>query len=206
MPAGDPLRLRVYDAIVREPLHRPDYLIEPLLLIGDRAMVYAEPGTMKTWIGIALGLSIATGRAWLDTFEVSRPQRVLYVDEEMNPGTFEDRVRRLGRGAALKDPAAVPFAVLSRPGFRFTDSGVDVGALLGVCSTFQPDVIIIDSLRRVIDGSENDAEAVGRLWRHVELIQDGRRTVIVIHHMKKPSFLGSGDVRHRASGSTDLSA
>ncbi len=82
-----------------------------------------------------------------------------------------------------------------------------VSRLLGEfdAEKFDPEVVIVDSLRRVLVGSENDAEAVGALWRNVAPLV-AERTLIILHDMKKPNPQGGNDPRHRASGSTDLIA
>jgi hypothetical protein len=67
-------------------------------------------------------------------------------------------------------------------------------------------VIIVETLRRVIAGSENDAEDVGRMWEALDPLVRAEKTVILSHHMRKPGLNGSVAVRHKASGSTDILA
>src|SRR5262249_23086304 len=72
--------------------------------------------------------------------------------------------------------------------------------------SFEPDVVIIETFRRVLVGSENEAEHVARFWRLIDVLVRAGKTVIVSHHMKKPSPEGRNDNRNRASGSTDIIA
>jgi RecA-family ATPase len=69
---------------------------------------------------------------------------------------------------------------------------------------FDPDVILLETLRRLMVGSELDAEDVGKFWRNVEPIRAEGKTSIVSHHMRKPSGQGINESRHRASRSTDI--
>ena len=71
------------------------------------------------------------------------------------------------------------------------------------CRGLDPDVIIIETFRRVLVGGENEADRVAEFWRQVEPLQRAGKTVIISHHMKKPSNFGS-QVRYQASGSTDI--
>lgn len=128
---------------------------------------------------------------------------MLYIDEEMGQHHLERRIRRLGTAVEIAN--SVPFRALSRPGLMFTEGGVS--RLLTACTTehFDPQVIVVDSLRRVLVGSENEAEAVAAFWRTTASLYK-ERTLIIIHHMKKPSPQGGNESRYRASGSTDLLA
>ena len=73
-------------------------------------------------------------------------------------------------------------------------------------SQFDPEVIIVESLRRVLVGSENEAKDVGAFWRNVQPILTAGKTMIISHHMRKPNALGNNAPRDRASGSTDILA
>lgn len=195
--------MRSYADIVRNPRPPVEYDVERLIPRGARVLIYGEPGGGKTWLALSLGLALAAGKKWAGQFPVPSPRRVLYVDEEMPPELVESRIRRLGLGAGVDE--TVPFQILSRPGLVFTEAGVS--SLLATCAAkqFDPEVIIVDSLRRVLVGSENDAEAVVRFWRDTATLNVGR-TFIVVHHMKKPNPQGGNEARYRASGSTDLIA
>jgi hypothetical protein len=69
-----------------------------------------------------------------------------------------------------------------------------------------PDVVIVETLRRVICGSENEAADVGRMWEAAEPFLDSNTTLILSHHMKKPNPKVGGSARHKFSGSTDILA
>jgi hypothetical protein len=73
-----------------------------------------------------------------------------------------------------------------------------------VQSGFDPEVVIVETFRRVLVGDENTAKDVAEFWRAVEPITRAGKTLIVSHHMKKPQSRSRGAVRHRASGSTDV--
>ena len=71
---------------------------------------------------------------------------------------------------------------------------------------FDPDLIIVETLRRVMDGDEKDAQHVARFWHGVEPILVAGKTLGISHHMRKLNAKGGNAVRDRASGSTDILA
>jgi 5S rRNA maturation endonuclease (ribonuclease M5) len=193
--------------IIRDPLPRVAWEVEPIFSKGDRVLVYKEPGSFKSWTLLDLALALATGRSWLGTFSVPIPRRVLYVDEEMNRATLRRRIKRLVEGANISaDHPELP-RILSRTGVRFGKDGA--ARLLDTVHRdgFDPDVVIFESFRRVFAGrEENSAQDVARFWRNLEPLVQAGKTVIVSHHMNKPPSQGRRQARYRASGSTDLIA
>jgi hypothetical protein len=71
--------------------------------------------------------------------------------------------------------------------------------------SFDPEVVIVDSFRAVFPGNEKEAHEVRAFWKTIRPLLEGR-TAIFVHHMKKPPLEGRPDIRHAASGSTDLMA
>ncbi len=195
-----------FKELMIEPEAPIPWLVEPIITMGDRALFYGEWGSLKTWLLMSLALCLAAGYPWVGHFPVKQRFRVLYIDEEMNRRRFKKRLKQLaeGMGIALEDDLAI--RLLSRPGLKFDDPAKTRMWLATVVKEFEPDVIIIESLRRVLKGSENDAEAIARFWEAVDpLVADEHRTVIVSHHMRKPRSKSEG-TRHRASGNTDIQA
>ena len=198
-----PLPLISLQTILQEPLLPVEWLVEPLIAKGNRVVVYGEFGSMKSWLLLHLALHLAAGLPWLGKFPIAEARRVLYIDEEMNERTLRRRIQRLARGAGIGS-SVLEFRAMSRVGVRFHELGGK--ALLSALekSQFDPDVIIVEAFRRVLVGSENDAEEVAAFWRNVEPILKAGKTLIISHHMRKPNAQGNNANRDRASGSTDI--
>lgn len=194
-----------FEAIIRDPLPPIDWLVEPLIAHGDRTILYGEFGSMKSWLLLHLGLHLAGGRPWLGKFPVPQAKRVLYVDEEMHERVLRRRVKRLGEGVGFEHEN-LPFQAASRVGVRFTRQGVEQLLRALEMNQFDPEVVIVEALRRVLVGSENEARDVAEFWRYVEPIPRAGKTLIISHHMRKPNALGNNANRDRASGSTDILA
>lgn len=198
-------RLVSFDSIMREPLPPIEWLVESLIPAETRTVVFGEFASMKSWVLLDLCIHIAAGRPWLDTFTVTRPQSVLFIDEEMSARELRRRVKRLGEGMGLHE-LPIPFQAISHLGMRFQDGKVE--ALLDALSqvNFDPDIIVVETLRRVLDGNENEAADVGQFWQSVAPILTAGKTLIISHHMKKANGQGGDSMRNRASGSTDILA
>lgn len=199
-----PLSLVSFETMLREDLPPIDWLVEPLVEQGNRTVLFGEFGSMKSWLLLHLALHIAAGKPWFGRFKVPKARSVLYLDEEMSSRELRRRVRQIAAGAGLND--ALPFRAVSQYGERFTEDSVEK-LLAGLkAQRFMPDVIIVETLRRVLDGNENEAIDVSNFWQAVTPIFVAGKTLIVSHHMRKPNPQGGGEARYRASGSTDILA
>lgn len=198
------LPLVSFEEIMGEPLPPIEWLVEALIAEGDRVVLYGEFGSFKSWALPSLALHIAAGRPWLGKFPIPHAKSVLYIDEEMHQRTLKRRIQRLAHGAGLGSEQ-LPLRVVSRLGARFDRQGV-ARLLAGLnTSGFDPKVIIVETLRRVLPGSENEARDVAEFWRSTNPVTKGR-TLIISHHMRKPSMMQTSSSRDRASGSTDILA
>jgi RecA-family ATPase len=199
-----PLPLVSFETIIEEALPPVEWLVEGLVADGDRVMLYGEFGSFKSWVLPSLGLYIAAGRPWLGKFPIPQSKRVLYLDEEMHPRTLKRRIQRLARGMGLSSNQ-LPLQTLSRFGTRFDGPGV-LRLLSDLTAVgFDPEVVIVETFRRVLRGNENEASDVAEFWRSLSPLAKGR-TVIISHHMRKRSMMSSSNSRERASGSTDILA
>lgn len=193
-------RILTYDEIVSQELPPVDWLIHGLVAVNDRCVIYGEWSSFKSWVALDMLLHLAAGRNW-QGFGVKRRYRCVYVDEEMNLQASMRRVKRLSAGARLPDD--LPFTLAWAAGVRFNANGAH--KLLSLVRQHQPEVMVIDSLRRVLVGDEKEATDVSNFWRNLEPVRLAGITTIVLHHMNKDSE-GERDLRDRASGSTDIMA
>jgi RecA-family ATPase len=165
-----------------------DWDVEGLILRGERVLICGEPGTMKSWLLQDLAMALITGTPWLGHFRVPTPRQVLYLDEEMHEPTWRRRLLSLSvdRVPGTHHPARHRFRLLAHPGLRFRDGVLE--ALLEAVQRqgFDPDVLIVDSVRRVIAGSELEPADVAAFWRCVEGARRAGKTVILTHHLRKP--------------------
>jgi hypothetical protein len=197
-----PLPLVSFASIIGEPDQPVDWLVQDLIVNGDRVLVYGEPGAMKSWLLLDLSLHLAAGEDWLGKFSIPHAKRVLYVDEEMSQRTLKRRIRRLAAGARL-DTKDLAFRVLSGASLQSDEERITGFINELITDGFTPDVVIIETLRSVLVGDENKAQDVRGFWKSMEPFRQQNMTLIVSHHMRKPQQ-GFNGARYRASGSLDL--
>ena len=199
----DPLRLISVQNIIRNPLPPVEWIVQPVVAKGERVLLYGEFGALKSWLLLHMGLHIAAGHKWLGEFPVPKPRSMLYVDEEMTEHTIRLRVKQLVAGEKIPTDD-MQFQVASREGVLLTEMGGKILLERVWKADYRPEVIVIDSMRATLVGSENEQEDVIAFWRAVEPILKAGITVIVTHHMRKPREEGLDSVRYRASGSTAI--
>lgn len=180
-------------------------MVKPLFPAGDRTVVYGEPGSYKSWILLHLAIHLAAGKDWLG-YPVSKSRAGIYIDEEMSRNTLARRLDRLLQGASLEAPSNL--YVMSGEDFILDPKERPPTAatrLIGACAAkgFNPEFLILETLRRTMSGDENEAQDIRAYWRLLTPIHEhGKRAVLVSHHMTKPR---EGDsTRSRASGSGDI--
>lgn len=69
-------------------------LLHPILPERSLAMLYAPRGIGKSWLGLSIGLAVASGRPLLRWY-APKPKRVLYVDGEMPLVSLQERLRAI---------------------------------------------------------------------------------------------------------------
>ena len=200
-----PFTLISFKHIITEPLPPIPWIVEPFLAEGDRLLLFGEYRSLKSWILPHLGLHLAAGKDWFREFSIPQPKSVLYVDEEMSEWAIRRRVKQLAMGAGIEDEG-LPFNVLSKWGVTFDADGAETLLRNLQQVHFEPKIIIVETLRRVMEGDEKEAQHVNRFWKHVSPILDAGTTLIVSHHMRKANPKSKESVADRASGSIDIMA
>lgn len=79
---------------------RPVFLVENLLTEGSVGFIAGEPKCYKSWFGLDLALSIATGADFLGHFRVINPGPILYIQEEDPLPTLKIRSAKVWQNKA----------------------------------------------------------------------------------------------------------
>lgn len=88
---ADPQRL---GALLKN-IKRPKYLVQGILTEGACGFIAGEPKSYKSWVGLDLALSVATGADFLGHFRVQNPGPVLYIQEEDPAPTLKNRSAKI---------------------------------------------------------------------------------------------------------------
>ena len=156
----------------------------------------------KSWLGLDLAVSVATGTPCLDHFPVDDPGPVLIYMAEDDAPIVRARLEALcqRRGVAL---SALDVHVITVPVLRLDDEG-DRERLSATIRQHEPRMLLLDPLVRLHRLNENKAQEISGLLGYLtELQRTHELAVIVVHHTSKKSRSRPGQ---SLRGSSDLHA
>jgi hypothetical protein len=186
------------------------WLVEGLWGEASVGVIGGAPKCAKTWLGLDLALSVATGTACLGQYAVPEPGPVLvYLAEDALP-VVRDRIEGMARHRGL-DFARVAIDVITAPVLRL-DRDPDRTRLLETARQLRPRLLILDPLVRLHGIDENHAgEVAGLLAYFRQLQRQLDLAVLLVHHTRKNAtggvaagqgLRGSGDIH--AFGDSNL--
>lgn len=161
---GHPVPLQ--KIIDEHPRLRPP-VIGGLLRRGEVMNLIAPPKQGKSWLVYGLGMAVADGFPWLDTFECTQG-RVLLIDAELHRETLAHRIPLAAEAAGTSADYTDRFDVWSVRGI-----GVDLIQLGTVIPQIPPDtycLVILDAWYRFLPTgvSENDNASVMALYNLID--------------------------------------
>jgi RecA-family ATPase len=205
MPAADDQLLpvvRIGDLPDRQ--QAPRWLVEQLWSEAAVGVIGGAPKCSKTWLGLDLALSVATGTPCLGTFAVPRPGAVLvYLAEDALP-IVRERVAGMARqrGLAL---AAVAIHVITAPTLLL-DREPHRSRLFETARQLRPRLLLLDPLVRLHALDENHAGEVAGLLAYFRSLQRQLDlSVILVHHTRK-NATNAGAAGQALRGSGDIHA
>jgi hypothetical protein len=93
----------VVDLTNVKPRSGMPYLLPPFIVDGAASILFAEGGTGKSMLALAMGVSVAACEPLLDSFP-TRPGPVLYLDWEWDAESHAERLQAICRGAGISPP------------------------------------------------------------------------------------------------------
>jgi len=191
------------DQIPREE-NAARWLVEQLWGDSSVGVIGGAPKCSKTWLGLDLALSVATGTACLGRYAVPRPGPVLIYLAEDALAVVRERVEGMARHRGL-ELAGVEIHVITAPALRL-DRQPHRHRLLETAQRLRPRLLLLDPLVRLHGVDENNAGEVAELLAYFRLLQ--RRlnlSVILVHHTRK-NAAGGVAAGQGLRGSSDLHA
>lgn len=199
----NPLPVVRVDQIPRQE-NAQRWLVEQLWGDSSVGVIGGAPKCSKTWLGLDLALSVATGTACLGRYAVPRPGPVLVYLAEDALGVVRERVESMARHRGL-ELTGVEIHVITAPSLRL-DREPHRQRLLETAKRLQPRLLLLDPLVRLHGVDENNAGEVAQLLAYFRLLQ--RRldlSVILVHHTRK-NAAGGVAAGQGLRGSSDLHA
>jgi RecA-family ATPase len=145
------------------------WLIEPIIEVGQSVALYAAPGTGKSLISLEWAAGLATGHAVLGNL-ARDPVTVLYVDVENRQVDLVERLQAFG----YKPADLGRLVTISFPWLAALDSAHGGRQILALAVTHGAAIVIIDTTSRVVTGPENDADTYLALYSHTVMPLRGR--------------------------------
>ncbi len=161
----------------------PNYLVDNLLVEEKVSMIFAEPGTIKTWLAMDIASAVSSGQSWLGERRVEKG-RVLYVDFEDGRYEFHRRICML-TGQANRADLGYVYA----PG-NITEQSWWINLEKFVLKN-NVKLVVIDTLAGATPGvDENDRNAADPLTYAGRLTETAKVTLLFLHHANR-----AGDIR-----------
>ncbi len=180
------------------------WLVDQLWGDSSVGVIGGAPKCSKTWLGLDLALSVATGTPCLGAFAVPQPGPVLvYLAEDALP-IVRERVAGMARQRGL-DLDAVDIHVITAPTLLL-DREPHRGRLFETARRLRPRLLLLDPLVRLHAIDENHAGEVAALLAYFRTLQRQLDlSVILVHHTRKNAATGVA-AGQALRGSSDLHA
>ena len=180
------------------------WLVEQLWGASSVGLIGGAPKCSKTWLGLDLALSVATGTACLGRYAVPESGPVLvYLAEDALP-ILRQRVEGMARHRGL-NLQQVEIHVITAPTLRL-DREQHRGQLLQTAQRLRPRLLLLDPLVRLHGIDENNAGEVAGLLAYIRTLQRQLDlSVILVHHTRK-NAAGGIAAGQALRGSSDLHA
>lgn len=146
----------------REPVK---WLCEPLIEAGRQIAVYSEAKAGKSLLFLEIGARLSAGQSHFadGNPDTGLPQfQVVYIDME---NTVVDIGERLNKMGFTTDDLA-NFHYYSFPAVGYLDKKEGALNVLSIAVRDKADVVIVDTLSRVVEGLENENDTYIRFYKH----------------------------------------
>src|ERR1700733_1821638 len=186
------------------------WLVEGLWCTNSVGVIGGAPKCAKTWLGLDMALSVATGTACLGKYAVPQPGPVLVYLAEDALLFVRERIEGMARYRGL-ELDSVEIHVITAPVLRL-DRDRDRTRLWETTRRLRPRLLVLDPLVRLHAIDENRAGDVAELLAYFRSLQrELGLSVVLVHHTRKNAadgvaagqgLRGSGDIH--AFGDSNL--
>src|SRR5699024_11006069 len=185
--------------VLTQPTPPEDWILWPFVERGQQAALYSEAKAGKSLIAFELAIAAANGRPFLGQ-PAAAPIRVLNIDAENT--TKDLKGRMLSFHAQPGDFDNITYVSFPQMNALTTPTGGR--QMVDLVDQHEPDLVIIDTISRFIDGPENDSDTWLALYRNTLLPLKGRGVAVLrLDHTGKDHDRGA---RGSSAKSSDIDA
>ena len=174
------------------------WLIEPLWIHAGVGTIGGLPKSCKSWLGLDMAVSVASGTPCLDTFPVRDPGGVLLYMAEDAGSLVKARLRGLCRHRGL-DLNSLPIDVITAPVVRL-DLAADQQRLEETVRRRAPRLLLLDPFVRLHQVNENAAGEVAAILGYLRALQRAYHVAITVTHHSRKNGSATGGISLRGSG------
>lgn len=172
----------------RDPDHL--WLIDKLWASEGVGILGGAPKCCKSWLGLDIALSVASGTLCLGTFEVQKPGSALLYMAEDSLAVVKARLSSIARHRLI-DLAHLPIDVILAPAIRL-DLERDQDRLAETVRRHGPTLLLLDPFVRLHRLDENSAGDVSALLAYLRALQrEHALCIVVTHHARKNGPAGA---------------
>lgn len=178
------------------------WLIQSVWAHAAVGIIGGAPKCCKSWLGLDMAVSVASGTPCLGRFQVQKPGPTLvYLAEDALPAV-RARIEAICVHRRL-DIHRLDLFVITAPTLRL-DLAHDQKLLRATLTSFRPRLVLLDPLVRLHRLDENSAADISNLLGFVRETQRAHDTAMVlVHHASKKHHAQPGQALR---GSSDLHA
>ncbi|MFD0595234.1 AAA family ATPase [Catellatospora coxensis] len=164
-----------------------DFHAGKLMVRGQQITLVGEGKAGKSLFTLDWACHMASGAPFLGD-QARAPVRVLYIDMENPDDDILERLLALG----ATPETLTDLVYLSFPLFRPLNTAEGGADLMAAVEEYRPDVVILDTISRMITGKENDTEPWLALYRHTLMPLKARKiSSIRLDHFGKDTSRGA---------------
>jgi len=187
-----------FATLAEEVRNHGEWFVGPLIPARRSTSIVAKGGIGKSLLALDLAASVATGRPILDR-PASSPAHVVYIDMEMNYDDLAERLEEFGYDYTNDHTLQEHLHYYLVAGFEMFDTAKGGKEILDVARRHGAELVVIDTLARVVKGPENDADTY-RAFNHYtgkNLKREGITSVRLDHAGKGKDKGGRGSSAKR---------
>lgn len=186
-----------WEHLLSTPPPPPDWILPEVMERGQFVCIYAPEGHGKSLVmQQQMGAAVA-GRI-VSCGELMAPATVLYLDLENNA---RDLLSRYSAGG-FKHEELARLRYIFADGLPYLHTPAGARALFALIAEHRPDVVVLDTFARFVEGEQNAPEAPNAFFRLVaKPLTDAGITVVVLDHTAKDRTI-RGPIGSRAKTAT----
>lgn len=178
------------------------WLVHNLVLERGITIFAGPPACMKSYLAQQMALNVASNTTYLDQFKTEKGN-ILYFDEENGEQALIRRFAQLRNEDEETEEDLNNINLIVFSGLKLDEEDY-IYALELLINEYKPNLIIFDSMVRLMTGEEDKSGAVKQVFEGLKaLMENYNISIVILHHTRKN---GTGSDLRSLRGSSDFGA